>query len=97
MNALRQTGSLSDWLGADKISQAGVSAHPFLREANHIVMAQQGRNPMTFWLQRSQMFMDLAANHYWALQRSAMYWWMNTSNFTFHSVGAKKLIDGRIL
>jgi hypothetical protein len=42
------------------------------------------------------MFIDFAANHYSALQRSALYWFMNTSNFTFRSVvGAKNLIDGK--
>ncbi len=41
------------------------------------------------------MFIDFAAKHYSALKGSAMYWWMNTSNFTFRSVGAKNLIAGK--
>jgi hypothetical protein len=43
------------------------------------------------------MFIDFAANHCLALQRSAMYWSMNTSDHTFRSAGAKNLMDWKSL
>jgi hypothetical protein len=38
-----------------------------------LVRTGEARTKTMFWLQRSQMFIDLGANHFLALLRSAMY------------------------